>query len=290
MNKTFANSTLVFIAGSTYGFIVPVIKIANENGIFPSSFIPMQYLVSFVVCFAILLVKRDRYKRAGDLPKLALLGLFTGSTSICYYTAVTLLPSAIALTLLFQYIWINILFECIDERRLPHRSSVVAVIIVLVGTMLSTGLFDENFRSLNVVGIVFGAGSALFYALFLFFSGKIATDEPTTVRTTMLALGGLIVTTIIAPQTWVTSAFDPECWPYAITLAFMGIIIPATIINYASPKISSGMVSIMASSELPVGIMAAWAFTGDTPTPLALVGCALILAGIVYKQLPRGHH
>ena len=46
------------------------------------------------------------------------------------------------------------------------------------------------------------------------------------------------------------------------------------------------MVSVMASSELPVGIFAAWALVGDAPTPLTLFGAFLVLAGIVVKQLP----
>ena len=69
-------------------------------------------------------------------------------------------------------------------------------------------------------------------------------------------------------------------------MSILGVILPTTLINYASPKLSTGMVSVMASSELPVGILAAWVLVGDEPTPLVLFGAALVLVGIILKQLP----
>ena len=113
MNRVLFNSLIVFIAGSCYGFIVPAIKSAAEIGIYPHTFVPLQYLVAFLVCLAIMLVRRIKWASPKNLAKLALLGVFTGGTSVCYYSAVSLLPSSAALTLLFKYIWISVLIECL---------------------------------------------------------------------------------------------------------------------------------------------------------------------------------
>ena len=135
-------------------------------------------------------------------------------------------------------------------------------------------------------GSAAGAGSAVFYALFLFLSGRIGTDQPTALRAAMLPLGGLVVTSLANPACYTTALFDANVWPFAIGMSLLGVIIPTTLINYASPKLSTGMVSVMASSELPMGILAAWAIVGDAPSPLVLFGAVLVLVGIVYKQLP----
>lgn len=285
-SSVLAYSVLVFAAGSSYGFIVPVIKGAAEVGIYPASFLPLQYLVSFVVMLAVMLVRKVPWGSPRSFLPLAILGLFTGGTSICYYTAVTLLPSSAALTLLFQYIWISVLIECIHKRKLPTASSVVAIAIILVGTVCATGLLDGTSQDLNPVGVAFGLGSAVCYALFLYLSGTLGTDKPAVLRTTMLAAGGLLVTSIVSPSAYVTALPDPANWPYGIGLAILGILFPTTIINFASPHLSAGMVSIMASSELPVGVLAAWAIVGDEPTPLVLFGTFLVLAGILCKQAP----
>lgn len=286
MNKTLKNSLLVFVAGSSYGFIVPIVKGANEVGVFPHTFLPLQYWTAFLVCLAIVLVKRTRLRFLKQLGSLAILGFFTGSTSICYYTAVTLLPASAALTLLFQYIWISVLIECFHQKKLPAVSTVIAIVIVLIGTVFATGFFDGSAASLDPVGVAFGCGSAIFYALYLYCSGRVATTQPTVVRTMMLALGGIIITSIVSFDTYTTALPDPNIWPFAILCALAGILLPTTLINYASPRLSAGMVSIMASSELPVGILAAWAIVGDEPSGLVLFGAALVFAGIIVKQAP----
>lgn len=287
MNRTLVNSLLVFIAGASYGFIVPVVKSAGDSGIFPNTFVPLQYLVALIVLLVVMFVRRVKWCAPKKLASLALLGVFTGGTSICYYTAVSLLPSSAALTLLFQYIWVSVLIECLHKRKAPARSTVIAIVIVLIGTVFATGLLDGSIGALDPVGVAFGFASAVFYALFLYYSGMIGTNQPTVLRTTMLVAGGLVFTSIASPTAFTVALPDPATWPYAVALAVMGILFPITLINYASPKLTTGMVSIMASSELPVGILAAWALVGDTPSPLVLFGAALVFVGIIVKQVPE---
>ena len=286
MTRVLFNPLVVFIAGSCYGFIVPAIKSAAEIGIYPHTFVPLQYLVAFLVCLVIMLVRRIKWASPKNLAKLALLGVFTGGTSVCYYSSVSLLPSSAALTLLFQYIWISVLIECLHKKKLPATLTIVAIVITLVGTLFATGLLDGSVSALNPLGIAYGLGSALFYALFLYYSGTLGTGQPIVLRTTMLTAGGLLFTSIASPTAYTQAFFEPATWPFAIGFAVLGILIPTTLINFASPKLTTGMVSIMASSELPVGIFAAWAIVGDAPSPLVLFGAFLVLAGIVVKQLP----
>lgn len=287
MSKTAFNALLVFLGGASYGFIVPAVKAGAAIGVYPADFLPLQYLVALAACLAFALVRRVRLASARECAKMALLGTCTGLTSICYYTSVSLLPSAVALTLLFQYVWVAVVIECIVERRLPTRSTVIAVCIVLAGTVLAAGVFEGAVELLDPIGVAFGAASAVFYALYLFASGRIGTDQPTALRAAMLPFGGLVVTSLANPACYTTALFDASTWPFAIGMSVIGVILPTTLINYAAPKLSSGMVSVMASSELPVGIFSAWVLVGDTPTPLVLTGALLVLVGIVVKQVPE---
>lgn len=285
-NAILINSVLVFLAGSSYGFIVPVIKMGADNGIYVAMLLPLQYLFAFIVFAIVMVARRIPWTSPKRLAKMAVLGLFTGGTSICYYTAVTLLPSSAALTLLFQYVWISVLIESIHKRKLPTASSVISIIVILIGTVFATGLLDGSVGALDPLGIVFGSGSALFYALYLYFSGVIGVGESTVLRGAMLAAGGVLITSIVSPAAYATAIQSPEVCLYSMALSCLGILIPTTIINFASPKLSAGMVSIMASSELPVGILAAWAMVADVPSPLVLFGAFLVLAGILLKQIP----
>ncbi len=285
MNKTVIYALLVFTAGASYGFIVPAVKAAVQIGVYPADFLPLQYLVALIACVAFALARRVKFASVHESAKMALLGALTGCTSICYYASVSLLPGAVALTLLFQYVWVSVLIECVVERKLPSRSTVIAVCIVLVGTLFAAGIFEGSFAKLDPFGIAAGAGSAVFYALYLYLSGRIGIDQPASLRAAMLPAGGLIATSIANPTCYTTAFFDVATWPFAIGMSIIGVILPTTLINYASPHLSTGMVSVMASSELPMGILAAWMFVGDTPSAFTLFGAALVLVGIVFKQL-----
>ena len=265
---------------------MPAVKSATAVGVYPADFLPLQYLVALVACLGFALVRRVKFASPRECAKMAVLGVLTGCTSICYYNSVSLLPSAAALTLLFQYVWVSVLIECVVERHLPTSSTIVAVIIVLVGTVFAAGLLEGSLETLDPLGVAMGAGSAVFYALYLYLSGRIGVGQPAALRAAMLPAGGLLVTSVANPACYATALFDPNVWPYAVGMSILGVILPTTLINYASPKLSTGMVSVMASSELPVGIFAAWALVGDAPTPLTLFGAFLVLAGIVVKQLP----
>lgn len=142
------------------------------------------------------------------------------------------------------------LIECLHKKKLPATSTIIAIVITLVGTLFATGLLDGSVAALNPLGIAYGLGSALFYALFLYYSGTLGTGQPIVLRTTMLTAGGLLFTSIASPAAYTQAFFDPITWPFAIGFAVLGILIPTTLINFASPKLTTGMVSIMASSEL----------------------------------------
>lgn len=286
MNRTLVYAFLVFLAGSSYGFIVPTVKIASANGVDVADFLPAQYLLAFFIMGAVTLAKRISFPEPKELAKLAGIGLFTSCTSLCYYRAVALLPSAVALTLLFQFVWIGVILESVSSRKLPDKPTLIAVGIVLVGTVFAAGIFDASFASLDPAGIAFGLGSAVFYSLFLFTSGKVGAEYAVPLRTMMLALGGFIMTSALNVSFFTEALWDPAIWPYALLLSFLGIIVPTSLIALGSPKLPAGMVTIMASSELPVGVLAAWLIVADTPTLPTIIGVVLVLFGIVYNQLP----
>lgn len=286
MNKTLTYALLVFLAGSSYGFIVPAVKIASAAGVDVADFLPAQYLFSFILMAGFVLVRRMKVTEPREMLKLAGIGLFTSCTSLCYYRAVALLPGAVALTLLFQFVWIGVIINSVAERKLPDRPTVIAVALVLIGTVFAAGLIDASFSDLNPQGIMFGLGSAVFYSLFLFTSGKVGTEYAVPLRVMMLSLGGFFMTSALNLGFFTDALWDAAIWPYAVAMSFLGIIIPTGLIAFASPKLPAGMVTIMASSELPVGVLAAWAIIADVPSTPALIGVCLVLAGIVYNQWP----
>ena len=284
MNKTLTYALIVFVAGSSYGFVVPIVKIAAQHGVSVADILPAQYIVAFTVALAVVLVRRLPFPSVRDLPKLAGMGLLAAGTSLCYYRAVALLPGTVALTLLFQFVWIGVVLECASTRRLPAKRTMAAVVVVLVGTVFAAGLLEDALSSLDLAGVLFGLGSAVFYALFLFFSGRVGVDCAVPVRTVMLAAGAFVLASAFNVDYFTGALWDASVWPFAVALGVVGVLMPTSLIALASPKLSPSVVTVMASSELPMGVLCAWAIIGEQPSPLALVGVVLVLGGIVLSQ------
>ena len=278
----------MFVAGSSYGFVVPIVKIAAQHGVSVADILPAQYIVAFIVALVVALVRRLPVPCVRDMPKLAGMGLLAAGTSLCYYRAVALLPGTVALTLLFQFVWIGVVLECASTRRLPARRTMAAVFVVLVGTVFAAGLLEDSLGSLDLEGVLFGLGSAVFYALFLFFSGRVGVDCAVPVRTVMLAVGAFVLASAFNMNYFADALWDASVWPFAVALGVVGVLMPTSLIALASPKLSPSVVTVMASSELPMGVLCAWVIIGEQPSPLALVGVVLVLLGIVLSQTGAG--
>ncbi len=288
MNKHFKYALLIFIAGASYGFMVPTIKLGVDAGFSPIQCTPLQYIFGFVICMSIALIKRYKFPSLRSCIKIALIGLCTSLTSIFYYLSAAELTGAFAVTLLFQYVWINVLIECITEKHLPSRSTVLSVTIVLAGSILSSGILEKPIDHFSILGIIAGFASAFLYALFLYTSGKVEVDKKPAVRSALLPIGGIITTCIITWDTLPSTLTTINALPFGLILAVMGLVVPTVLINYASPHLSPGYVSIMASSELPAGIFLTWLIIGETTSIMSWIGVILVLGGIILKNVLGG--
>ncbi|MDR1183535.1 MAG: EamA family transporter, partial [Coriobacteriales bacterium] len=211
-------------------------------------------------------------------------GIVAAGVSFGYYHALALLSSAAAVTLLFQFVWMGVLLQAVIERRLPNRITVLSVVLVLGGTILAAGILEWNSAPLSLLGIFYGLLSAVFYTAFLRLSGKVATDLPTVNRTLFTSTGSLITALCLAPTFVTSGAIVREFTWFAIPLALIGIVLPVFLIQKGAVKLPSGVTAIMASSELPSGILMGALFVGDQITVLEMLGVVVILGGIVLSQ------
>ena len=285
MKQHYKYALLIFIAGSSYGFMIPTVKLGLDAGFSSIQCTPLQYIFGFLICMTYALIKRYEFPPLRSCIKIAFIGLCTSLTSILYYYSAAELTGAFAVTLLFQYVWINVLIECIVKRHLPSRSTVISVIIVIAGSILSSGVLEKPLDHFSILGILGGFASAFLYSLFLYTSGKVEVDKQPAVRSALLPIGGIITTCVCTMDTLPSTLTNIEAMPFGLVLAVLGLVVPTVLINYASPHLSPGYVSIMASSELPAGIFLTWLIIGEVASVMSWIGVALVLFGIILKNI-----
>jgi drug/metabolite transporter (DMT)-like permease len=285
MPKTLTYAFLVFAGGWCYGIMIPLVRIAHSMGYDSTQIMVFQYLVgAFALGLVVSLFSRRRVSLKQVL-QLGGVGIIAAGVSFGYYHALALLSSAAALTLLFQFVWMGVLLQALLDRRLPDRMTVLSVVLVLGGTILAAGILEWDDHPLNLLGIFYGLLSAVFYTAFLYFSGRVATSLPTVNRTLFTSVGSLITAFFLAPTFVTSGAILRDFTWLVIPLALIGIVLPIFLIQKGAAKLPSSVTTIMASSELPSGILMGALFVGDVITAPEILGVAIILGGIVLSQL-----
>ncbi|MDR0500972.1 MAG: hypothetical protein LBG97_07040, partial [Coriobacteriales bacterium] len=148
MSQTFKHSLIIFFAGCCYGFVVPLVRVAYSLGLTPQQTSTTQYVYSLLTLAIIVLIGFRRKIPLKAIPKLLLIGVAAAGVSMSYYMALELLSAATALTLLFQFVWMGVLWQAIRERKLPRTITLVSVFVILIGTLFATEIIGGN----NTIG------------------------------------------------------------------------------------------------------------------------------------------
>lgn len=227
-------------------------------------------------------VKNIRWK---NILGIIAVGFCIAMVSTCYMFALQTVPAHIAVILLFQYTWMDIIIEAIYMRKLPKISIVTSVIILIVGTLLASqvGLGAEN---LNPIGVLFGLGSALFYAIYIFLLGKVNVDiHPLTRSLAVLTFALIFLTCIFSPAYFTSGVIFDGLWKFGLILGSLGCGIPLFLFAIGTPKISTAAATILSSSELPASIICAVLILSEAVTALQWLGVFLLFFGIAYPYI-----
>lgn len=286
------HSAVVFAGGASYGFMGTVAKLAFSAGFTWPQMVASQAFFGVLLFAAAFAVQLARGQRPVALPprrvaSLLGLGMTTCTTCVLYNSALSVLPVPVAITLLFQFTWIGIIIQVAATRRRPHAAEAVAAVVILGGTFLASGLFSGDLSGLDPVGVACGLLSAVSCAAFMHLSGRIGVGVPPIQRGLIVCLGSLILGLIVCPTYFASGALQAGVWKYGIVLGLFSLFIPVILFGIATPHLPTGISTIMASSELPCGILVSVVVLGEPVGLLQAVGVAIILAGVVVSQLPQ---
>ncbi|MDR2107840.1 MAG: DMT family transporter [Coriobacteriales bacterium] len=284
MPQTLKHSLIIFAAGVVYGLMIPLARAAFTGGFTVAQIAVAQYLAAALLMGVVVVIASRRRIPLRTVAQLLGVGVLASGVSIFYYRALELLPSATAVTLLFQFVWMGVVVQALREHALPRIWTLLSVVVIMTGTIFATGLVETGLAALalNPLGIVFGLLSAAFYTAFLVASAQVATNLPATNRSFINSIGSLLVAALLCPSFFASDTIINIGW---IGLALgLAVVIPVFLIAHSAPHLPSGLVTIMAASELPSGILCAALFAGDIISPSTVVGVVIVVLGIALSE------
>lgn len=280
MSKALKASVMLGIAGCSYGMYLTVIKLANNAGYMREDLMAGQYLIGALVLGVMTFTRYRAKLTLKQVAKLMVVGFFAFACGVCMYENVALTSTSFAVTMMFQYVWIGILFECLMTRKLPSKQIVIATLLVIAGTPFAAGLMSAD-SEVNAAGVLWGLGAAVFYAGMLWCSARFETQVPAIPRTFWASVGQTLFASLAGPRFYTTAVADPGVFVYVVPLALVAVIIPCLLIMKYSPLVPIGITNIMTGFELPAVVVFGAAILGESHGALTIFGVAVICIGIV---------
>lgn len=289
--KEIFKGVLYIAAGaSSYAMLAIFVKLAYKEGFQTYEITTAQLIIGIIGMFLLTKLKKQKSKnisdklKKGDFIKLALAGTSLGLTTLFYYLSVMYVSVSIAIVLLMQTIWMSVLLESLITRTFPSTRKVISVIIVLLGTVLTTNIIGDDVQ-IDYLGIFWGLMAAASFTTTMFASNRLATHLPVAKKSLIMLTGGFVAIMIFLSISYAGSFNFSIFYKWGLILALFGTIIPPLAFNSGFPKTGLGLGSIVSAMELPVSVIMAYLVLGEQINLVQFGGIILILSAIVIMNV-----
>jgi len=291
-NSILKGSLLVALGASSYGMLTTFVKMAYAEGYtsYEITFSQMFLgLIGLIIINLLFVRKKQVYSevtKTKSILKLMAAGTSLGLTSIFYYISVKYIPVSIGIVLLMQSVWMGVLFEAFMKKKKPGVNKILAVVVILIGTVLATNMFMNNLE-LNWKGIGWGLLAAISYTVTIYTSNTVALHLHSFRRSLWMMLGGTLIVAIISAP-FLLEQFNLEIFmKWGLILALFGTILPPILFTSGMPKINVGLGAIISSVELPVAVLLAYVLLDEVVNIYQWIGIIIILAAVFLMNVKR---
>lgn len=279
-------SILVFLGGCSYGVVSTFVKLAYRTGFNVNEVTGSQYLCGaatlWIVAFFVPKIKLS----VKQWLTLLISGMPMGLTGIFYNQSLGYINASLAIILLLQFIWMNLSLQYVLDKNIPSPKNVSAILIILFGSALASGLFKSDI-SFSWIGIIWGLLAALSFAIFVYISGRTSIPIHPIYKSTIMTSGAaLLVFALMPPIFLFQGVLTNGLAKYGILTGLFGSVIPPVLFNIGMPKVRS-LGNILSASELPMAVIMSTLVLGETVNFSQCIGVLLILVGIVYPNLEK---
>ena len=288
--KYSAGPLLIILAGCFWGSMGIFVRRLGAYGFSSAQIVSIRVTLA-AVCFCLLLLIRDRSGFRISLKVIPLfLGLGFGSIlffTVCYFTAITMMPLSTAAILLYTSpIWIMLMSVLFFREKLNGRK-LLALALAFAGCILVSGISGEG---LTLTGLLVGLGSGVGYGLYSIL-GTVALRKysPYTVTayTFMFAAAG---SWLICRPADMAARFSAAADPGSLLLlcgltALVTAVIPFLAYTLGLRTVEASRAGILATIEPLVATLIGVLAFSEPLTLISGIGIALILSAVILLNL-----
>ena len=225
--------------------------------------------------------------RPRDAWLIALFGAMTFFFTFCYYQSIAYGSLSAACTLMYSaptFVMVMSLFlfgEKFSRRKL------LALLCAVLGCTLVSGLLEGGSSTLSAAGVIYGLLAGIGYASYTVCIKALSNRG---VDTLTINVWGWLLCTAAGLAVWGFGSAAPVLTSAKTVLLGLGLIVisgflPALFYSLGLRGTEAGKGAVMASVEPVMASLTGFLAFGETPTPIGILGIALVLAAVVLLNL-----
>ncbi len=290
--KTNLGPLLIIIAACFWGSMGIFVRKLESFGFSAIQIVSIRLtLAALFFCLVQLIVDPSGFKLAlRDIP--LFLGLGFGSIlffTICYFSAITIMPLSTAAILLYTSpIWIMLMSAIFFHEKL-NAKKLIALALAFAGCVLVSGISGGG---ITMIGLLLGLGSGLGYGLYSIL-GTIALRRhtPYTVTTWTFIFAACGSWCVCRPVVMVSKFQTAENLPSLLGFCFLtGLVtavIPFLTYTLGLKTVEASNAGIIATLEPVVATIIGIVCFGEGLTILSTIGILLVLAAVVVLNVKK---
>ncbi len=228
---------------------------------------------------------RSERTRAGQL---VALGVALVLVNVSYYVAISRIPVAVALVIQYTAPALVVGWSSAVSRRAPSFDVLVALFAALTGVVLVVELVSGAVGRMDGVGVVMGAGSAVFFAAYT----VLAERTGHLYGSSGAMLRGFVVASALwvafqAPRGFPSDLVEPANLPEVLYVGIAGTLTPFFLFAWGVARVRAERAAIAATLEPVFAAVVAWVWLGQDLSASQLVGGALVISAVAFLQVRR---
>lgn len=271
----------LILSAFIYGFTPILAKAVYSGGTNGMTLTFLRAAMSLPLLFLVLVVKKiDLRLEKGQAKRVVLLAVVGNSLSIiCLYVAYSFISVGLATVLHYIYPLLIVLICALFFKERMGRRKLIAAVLVTMGILL---FMDVNGKG-DIFGAVMAFFSGLFYAFNVLYMDKSGLDRMHYLKLTFYISLIMSVTVFLFALPGGQLAFDmsAEAWILAEVISVLVTLCGLPLFQLGVLYEGAATAGILSTVEPITGVLLGAALLGEPLTWAGLVGCALILLGVV---------
>lgn len=272
----------IILSGACFGALGFFGKKAFENNIAPGELLALRYSISALMTGLIILITKPKSLLINrfHLISSVMLGIFGYALfSSLFFMALQGLSASLSVLLLYTYpVMVAILSQFILKEHLG-KLGIYALIIVTLGIV---GLVWGEWAISQPEFLLYGIGSAFFYALYIMYSRKYLSDIPAMPSSFYVQLGAGAILTLIHFHNFARPLnILSHHLVLILSMAIICSLMAMTLFLAGLRRLTSSETSILSTTEPLFGVLIAALFLGEKLALIQFIGGGLILIGMI---------